>query len=72
MTHLEKIEVVVRELEKQRVLLAKRFDAEMKSLDERIAEQYELCPHSSRTYYPDPSGNGDSSYTCDICGFEFR
>ena len=30
------------------------------------------CKHVKRTYHPDPSGNNDSSYTCDACGLETR
>lgn len=31
-----------------------------------------LCKHEKTTYHPDPSGNNDSCYTCDICGLEKR
>ena len=30
------------------------------------------CSHPSTTYCPDASGNNDSSYVCDFCGFEKR
>lgn len=29
-----------------------------------------ICDHSERSFYPDPSGNNDSYYVCDICGLE--
>jgi hypothetical protein len=42
----------------------------MKKLNEaRRIVQLE-CPHYLTTYYPDPSGNNDSSTQCDICGKE--
>jgi DNA repair exonuclease SbcCD ATPase subunit len=30
------------------------------------------CLHWQTTYYPDPSGNNDSSTCCDICGKELN
>lgn len=26
------------------------------------------CKHPNETYHPDPSGNSDSYYECDLCG----
>lgn len=37
-------------------------------LQGRIEEIQNLCEHTNKTYYPDPSGNGDSHYECNICG----
>jgi hypothetical protein len=51
-------------------VLHKQFQNAMKELDENISEVRKLCSHSSTTYHPDPSGNNDSCYTCDICGLE--
>lgn len=30
------------------------------------------CPHTITTYYPDASGNSDSSTECDVCGITMR
>ena len=30
----------------------------------------ENCPHEDVEYYPDPSGNNDSSYMCKTCGLD--
>lgn len=37
-------------------------------LDKRLRKVQEECPHLTSTFTPDPSGNNDSYYTCNICG----
>ena len=51
-------------MEKYRLLYEKRLDRHKKNIKE-IRKQ---CPHTNETFYPDPSGNNDSTYTCNVCG----
>ncbi len=37
---------------------------------ENIKELQKQCSHIREHYYPDPSGNNDSCYVCDVCGKE--
>lgn len=37
---------------------------------EEIRDIQKTCLHQLTTYYPDASGNNDSSTVCDICGKE--
>lgn len=53
-------------IEKYKLLYEKRLQRHK----EKIREIRKQCPHNKETYYPDPSGNNDSSYTCDVCGRE--
>ena len=39
-------------------------------LSVELEEIQSKCLHESTTYYPDASGNNDSSTICDICGKE--
>jgi len=42
----------------------------LKELRERCAKATKDCDHPIKTFHPDPSGNNDSYYECDICGVE--
>lgn len=53
-------------IERYKLLYEKR----VKLHKENIKEIRKQCPHTKETYYPDPSGNNDSSYTCNVCGRE--
>ena len=44
----------------------------IESIYQKLDKIRELCKHSKTTYWPDPSGNNDYSYTCDICGKKDR
>lgn len=46
------------------------YEKKVKSHKQNISKIQKECSHTRETYYPDPSGNNDSSYTCDICGKE--
>lgn len=59
------IEIKMEELEQQ-------YRNNLASLREELRDVRENCPHDSRTYHPDPSGNNDSCYTCDACGKEMK
>jgi len=39
----------------------------IRGLDRQLIEIYKSCNHSMSTRHPDPSGNNDVSYTCDVC-----
>lgn len=43
-----------------------------KELDAELSEIRRTCKHRNQEYYPDPSGNNDSSYICHDCGAEAR
>ncbi len=45
-----------------------RHNLAMKEIGLDLRRIREACKHWQTTYYPDPSGNNDSSTTCDICG----
>ena len=47
-----------------------RHKAAMDTHLKKIKEIRKKCGHWSETYHPDPSGNNDSCYSCDICGRE--
>ena len=47
-----------------------RHENEIAALQIKIREIQQTCPHPHQTYYPDASGNNDSSYYCDDCGKE--
>jgi len=47
------------------------YDKKIKDLKATIKEWQKKCQHWTRTYHPDPSGNNDSFYECNICGKEF-
>lgn len=46
----------------------RRHEAKIKELDARVTELRKKCKHWERTYHPDPSGNSDSYYECQVCG----
>ena len=54
--------------------LSARVEREYREQRRVIAERrwaiQASCPHASTTYYPDPSGNNDSSTVCNVCGAE--
>jgi chromatin segregation and condensation protein Rec8/ScpA/Scc1 (kleisin family) len=45
----------------------KKHEAKIKDVKQRMTALQERCKHWSKTYHPDPSGNSDSYYECDIC-----
>lgn len=48
----------------------KRHRQEMDDLKAKIKALANQCSHCDTTYHPDPSGNCDSSYECNICRTE--
>lgn len=48
-----------------------RHEGAIKLCKERLKSCRNQCQHWTRTYHPDPSGNSDSFYECNICGKEF-
>jgi len=65
-------EILTPEEVKTKLKQIEHWEKELAAMKEQIdAEWVELrrkCPHSQTTYLPDPSGNNDSEYRCDICG----
>lgn len=48
----------------------RRWIANLNEVERLHAERRKLamrCPHDWK-YHPDPSGNNDSHYICDVCG----
>lgn len=43
----------------------------MDAINGEIKSVKDKCPHLTRTYHPDPSGNNDSYHECDSCGKTF-
>lgn len=50
--------------------IQKKADAQIFAFRKLIQSTKEECRHESTSYHPDPSGNNDSYYKCDICGAE--
>ena len=46
----------------------RRHAQAMKRLDERRQLFQSTCPHKDTGFVPDPSGNNDSYYECNVCG----
>lgn len=47
-----------------------KFQRDVKEIQDKIRAVESRCRHESTTYHPDPSGNSDSFYRCNICGHE--
>ncbi len=48
--------------------LTKKFEQQIALLNLKKNAAQKSCPHSVREYYPDASGNNDSTTTCLCCG----
>lgn len=48
--------------------LKDKYEEDKKSLRAELVKLQEGCPHYDTSYHPDPSGNNDSDYECNICG----
>lgn len=46
------------------------FKVDKEKIHAKMKEVQGKCIHAARTYHPDPSGNSDSYYECNICGKE--
>ena len=46
----------------------RRHRQAIKRLDERRQLFQSTCPHKHTGFVPDPSGNNDSYYECNVCG----
>ena len=57
------------ELAKDRLrYLYRDFEKDRNKLRDEIKEIQETCQHTYVQYHYDPSGNGDSSRSCNVCG----
>jgi hypothetical protein len=54
------------------IVLQEKYDRDKAALESRKNEIVKKCPHLQLTYHPDPSGNNDSWYSCDVCNAEAR
>lgn len=62
--HSDSINIEIVKLRNER---EKLVDA-IKEVDVKILYTQKRCEHYATIYHPDPSGNSDSYYECDICG----
>jgi len=44
------------------------YTNKLNNINKELRTLQGLCDHESVEYYPDPSGNNDSSYMCTACG----
>ena len=44
------------------------FEKDRNKLRDEIKDIQEVCQHNDAEYHPDPSGNRDSSRSCNVCG----
>jgi len=65
---LRKIVIEVAELEQIRDTEKQEFREKMLDIDKRLTDIRNKCPHPLTKYYPDASGNNDSTTECLICG----
>lgn len=52
--------------------IKKEYEEEQKTIADGLSKIREECQHYEVEYYPDPSGNNDSSYVCQLCGKDRR
>lgn len=45
----------------------KQHEKKINKIKQKINETQKNCKHLSKMYHPDPSGNNDSFYHCNIC-----
>ncbi len=51
--------------------LDEEYKAKRAAIKAKLRDAQQKCTHSKTTYYPDPSGNNDSYWQCDLCGLRF-
>lgn len=68
--YLEQIRQKRGELEMRKQIASNKYDQEMSDVQKELAELRQSCRHPCSTYYPDASGNNDSSTICRLCGKE--
>lgn len=71
---LRQMAMAVRDIEQKIQSLKKYFETTEKQLRTEIQEIQKACPHPRGyvEYYPDASGNNDSTDECTICGKSAR
>ncbi len=69
---IEKIRGHIIWTKKERRECERIHKAKLEEIDNALRTMQKECPHWSRTYHPDASGNNDSCYICDICEAEAR
>lgn len=57
-------------LKNKKASLKKKYNLEIKNIDDLLEELQEKCFHERTEYYPDASGNNDSHHECLDCGKE--
>ncbi len=65
------IENRIKKHHKKKADLYKKQDEQELELEDELKKIQEDCPHLSRSYEPDPSGNHDSHFYCSACGKNF-
>ena len=52
--------------------LKDEYERCQRKIEVEIRELRKMCSHEDKTYNPDPSGNNDSYYHCNVCGKESK
>lgn len=68
LTEVENITKGIRSANKEIEAECKKHETIIKEIKLKITTLQKQCNHWSKTYHPDPSGNSDSFYECEICG----
>jgi len=58
-------------LAKEQQALTSAYNVEREAIFQRERALLKTCSHVDLKYYPDASGNNDSSYVCQICQIDF-
>ena len=57
-------------LSNRRAIAARELQEALAEINQEVRELRQSCPHWVTTFYPDASGNNDSSTECNTCGAE--
>jgi hypothetical protein len=68
---IERTKQDIAAVERKKKLAKERYQKELADIRKEEAEIEKKCKHWVVDYHPDPSGNNDSSDTCNICGKDF-
>ncbi len=68
----EHIEASLNELYYELENLEDQYKKDRKKINGKISQLQSSCSHAKTKYCPDPSGNNDSCYVCQICGKEAK
>lgn len=67
---IEDIGTALYNIEYSRKEIEKQYQNNIKEVENNVRRIQHMCKHELTEYYPDASGNNDSSTECLICGKE--